>query len=59
MGNIIVGLILIAIIALATLKVVADKKNGVKCAGCPHAPKGIKKGQEMTCSCQDVTQFKL
>jgi len=34
MGNIIVGLIILLIIALSIFKVIGDKKKGVKCTGC-------------------------
>jgi len=34
MADIIVGLIILSIIALAILKVVSEKRKGVKCVGC-------------------------
>jgi len=34
MANIIVGLIILAIIALAILKIVSEKRKGAKCVGC-------------------------
>jgi hypothetical protein len=37
LGNIIVFSILAAMIAGAIAKIVIDKKNGVKCSGCPHS----------------------
>lgn len=35
--NIIVFLIVAAIIAGAVAKIVIDRRNGVKCSGCPHS----------------------
>lgn len=46
MGDIIVLVIIIAIVALAVGKLRKDKKNGVKCSGCAQAktcPSNIKK----------------
>ena len=37
MGNVIVLLIIILILALSITKVVKEKKKGVKCIGCPHS----------------------
>ncbi len=37
MGNIIVALILIFIVGMAIRKIYIDKKNGVKCSGCPSS----------------------
>ncbi len=37
MGNIIVIGIILVIIGLASYKVYLDKKNNVKCSGCPHS----------------------
>lgn len=37
MANVIVVLIIVLIISLALFKVIKDKKNGVKCSGCPHS----------------------
>ncbi|MDX9870824.1 MAG: FeoB-associated Cys-rich membrane protein [Clostridia bacterium] len=42
--NIVVAIVLAAIIGLAVLKIVRDKKRGVKCSGCPHS---------CTCSVKD------
>ncbi len=35
MGNVIVVLILLVIISVASYKLYLDKKNNVKCSGCP------------------------
>ena len=37
MGNVIVLLIIILILALSITKVVKEKKEGGKCIGCPHS----------------------
>lgn len=37
MGNIIVSLIILGIIALSITKIVIEKRKGVKCVGCPHS----------------------
>ena len=37
MGNVIAVLIIIAILGISISKVVSDKRNGVKCMGCPHS----------------------
>lgn len=49
MGNAIVVIIIVAILCAAGYKVWHDKKNGVKCSGCPHAPKGMC-ASKSTCS---------
>jgi len=36
MGNIIVILIILAIVAVAIAKIVIEKRKGAKCIGCPH-----------------------
>jgi len=52
MGNVIVILIILAIVAAASSKLIIDKRNGVKCSGCPHAPKGgFKKNNAQGCGC--------
>jgi len=52
MGNAIVILIILAIITGASAKLIIDKRNGVKCSGCPHAPKGgMKKNNAQGCGC--------
>jgi hypothetical protein len=37
MENIIVLLIIGLILAAAVMKILLDRKNGVKCSGCPHS----------------------
>jgi hypothetical protein len=37
MGNVIVGVVILAIVALATLKIIIEKKKGAKCIGCPYS----------------------
>lgn len=55
MGNLIVILIILIIITAAVSKVIIDKKNGVKCSGCPHAPKGgFKKNNTKGCGCHVI-----
>lgn len=36
MPNLVVGLILLGIVIAAVAKIVAEKKQGAKCIGCPH-----------------------
>ncbi len=38
MGNIIVGALILAVICGAIYKIYKDKKNNVKCSGCPSCP---------------------
>lgn len=37
MGNLIVSLVIVGIIAASITKIVIEKKKGVKCVGCPHS----------------------
>ncbi|WP_413701842.1 FeoB-associated Cys-rich membrane protein [Psychromonas sp. KJ10-10] len=39
MTNIIVSLVIIAIIALAIVKIISEKRKGVKCIGCADSGK--------------------
>jgi len=62
MGNAIVILVILAIVAGASAKIIIDKKNGVKCAGCPHAPsggKGKRKGQQCGCNISSAVELKV
>lgn len=45
MGDIIVLLIIVAIIGIAVRKMYVDKKNGVKCSGCPSS-------KDSNCNCK-------
>ncbi len=47
MGNIIVSLVILGIISLSVLKIVSEKRKGVKCIGCPHG--GTKKSNKCDC----------
>jgi len=40
MGNIIVTVIILAIVAAAIAKIVSEKKKGAKCIGCPYSKEG-------------------
>lgn len=40
MGNIIVIIIIVAILAGATAKIILEKRKGAKCIGCPYANGG-------------------
>lgn len=40
MGNIIVGVIILAIVVAAIAKIVVEKKRGAKCIGCPYSKTG-------------------
>lgn len=46
MVDIIVIVVIVGILGLATMKIVRDKKRGVKCSGCPYAQEG-----SSNCSC--------
>ncbi len=35
LGNIIVLLIIVSIVGMAIRKIYTDRKNGIKCSGCP------------------------
>jgi len=52
MTNMTLGFILLSILGLSISKIIAEKKKGVKCIGCPYA--GMK-GKE-NCSCE-LVQF--
>ena len=36
LGNILLALVIVAIIGGALAKMMIDKRNGVKCSGCPY-----------------------
>ncbi len=48
--NILIVLVLLIIVALIIWYVVAQKKKGVKCIGCPHAK--VQKGNNSGCNCK-------
>jgi hypothetical protein len=48
LGNILLFLIIAAIIGGALAKLIADKKKGVPCSGCPYS-----KAAAGECSCSD------
>lgn len=48
MGNLIVVMIILAIIALAIRKIVIEKRKGAKCIGCPYSKV---KGNNCSCHC--------
>jgi len=48
LGNILLFLIIAAIIGGAVAKLIADKKKGVPCSGCPYS-----KAAAGECSCSD------
>jgi len=37
MGNLIVSLVILGILALSITKIVIEKRKGVRCIGCPHS----------------------
>ncbi len=47
--NILIVLVLLIIIALIVWYVVAQKKKGVKCIGCPHAKAACNKNSNCGC----------
>jgi len=49
-GNLLVIGLIATILGGASWKVISDKKKGIVCAGCPHAPNGKKPAN---CSCND------
>lgn len=52
MANIATGLVILSILGLSIAKVIAEKRKGVRCIGCPYA--GVK--HKEPCSCE-VVQF--
>ncbi len=52
MANIATGLVILSILGLSIAKIVAEKRKGVRCIGCPYA--GMK--HDGPCSCE-VVQF--
>ena len=52
MESIILAAVILAILALAALYVVREKKRGVKCIGCPHARECAAKNSGKGCSGQ-------
>jgi hypothetical protein len=48
LANILTLLVIVAIIAGASLKLIVDKRNGIKCSGCPYSKLG-----NQDCSCPD------
>jgi len=50
MADFIVIAVIAVLISLASYKLWRDKQNGVKCAGCPQAPKSGKPSD--SCGCQ-------
>ncbi len=51
--NLLVFLIIVLIIAGACYKLIVDKKNGVKCSGCPYSEMS-----EQGCHCCDQPALK-
>jgi hypothetical protein len=39
MSNLVLGLVIVAILVSASYKIMSDRKRGIKCTGCPYAPK--------------------
>lgn len=50
MANIIVGGILVVILVAAIRYIVKQKKQGVKCIGCPASGECGKKAEQCTCN---------
>lgn len=48
-GNIIVLLVIAALVAGASMKIIKNRKLGIKCSGCPYAKDG-----GGACSCPSV-----
>lgn len=48
LANILTLLVIVAVIAGACLKLIVDKRNGIKCSGCPYS-----KLSNQNCSCSD------
>jgi len=47
MENLIVALIIIGILSLSILKIISEKRKGVKCIGCPHSGSSKKSGGQV------------
>lgn len=50
MVNIVLGLVIAVIFSAALYKIYKDKKNGVKCSGCPYSKINGEKGEGCSCS---------
>ncbi len=48
LANILTLLVIVVVIAGACLKLIVDKKNGIKCSGCPYSKLG-----NQGCHCTD------
>ncbi|MBN2796817.1 MAG: FeoB-associated Cys-rich membrane protein [Clostridia bacterium] len=59
MGNVIVLGIIAVTLCMSIYKLYVDKKNGVQCVGCPHSPKGFKKGDIKPCSTTQIVTLDL
>ena len=51
MKDIIIIAIIVIILALALIYVIRQKKQGVKCIGCPYAKECAQKSANNSCSC--------
>jgi hypothetical protein len=50
LANILTLLVIVAVIAGACLKLIVDKRNGIKCSGCPYSKLG-----NQDCHCADLS----
>ncbi|WP_326907652.1 FeoB-associated Cys-rich membrane protein [Sedimentibacter sp. MB31-C6] len=51
MGNLIITIIILAIVASAIAKIVIEKRKGAKCIGCPYSQTG-----ESHCGCNNSSE---
>ena len=51
MTDFVVALVVLAIIGVAVVYIVKEKKKGVKCIGCPAAGTCSRNGKNAKCSC--------
>lgn len=49
MVNVVLGLVIAVMFSGAIYKIYRDKKNGVKCAGCPYSKSDGSKGTGCSC----------
>lgn len=56
MKNLIASIILIIIIACAIYYIVKQKKEGVKCIGCPYSGNCPSKNSNGQCNCNEKTK---
>ena len=49
--DIIAVMVIVAVVGLAVMYIVKERKKGNRCIGCPHADACAKRAKEGNCSC--------